>query len=334
MSEPQVTVVVVPRERFSKTRECIESIIEHTQIPYKMIVVDGGSYDSVRTWLESASKQHDFELIRLDYYVSPNHARNIGMRAVDTKYVTFVDNDVIVTPNWLKTMVECADETDADVVTPLTCQGLPIHHEIHCAGGIAGIDEIEKDGKIERHIRERINHQGRTVEHMKPQYKREETTLAEFHCVFMRMSIFDKIGEFDENMLNTREHVDMCLCVLEAGGTIYFEPDSLCTYLTVPPLDPADVPFYRLRWSDEWQRASLNHFRKKWDLVEDGYFKVRMSRLGMRRQQAIVEPTLEKLGVFGKLPKSYGILDRYHRYLGQRAAMRYNENMSRSAASA
>ncbi|MGB3761496.1 MAG: glycosyltransferase family 2 protein, partial [Rivularia sp. (in: cyanobacteria)] len=37
MSEPQVTIIVSPRERFSYTRESLESIYENTQIPFKLI---------------------------------------------------------------------------------------------------------------------------------------------------------------------------------------------------------------------------------------------------------------------------------------------------------
>ena len=53
----------------------------------------------------------------------------------ETEYVVFVDNDVLYTEGWLDRLVACADETGAEVVAPLTCQGLPAHTEIHHAGG-------------------------------------------------------------------------------------------------------------------------------------------------------------------------------------------------------
>lgn len=43
MVEPEVTIVVSPRERFSYTRESLESIYEHTKAPFKLVYVDGGS---------------------------------------------------------------------------------------------------------------------------------------------------------------------------------------------------------------------------------------------------------------------------------------------------
>ena len=43
MNEPQVTIVVSPRERFSATKESLESIYQHTKIPFKLIYVAGNS---------------------------------------------------------------------------------------------------------------------------------------------------------------------------------------------------------------------------------------------------------------------------------------------------
>src|SRR5262249_9201836 len=51
-----------------------------------------------------------------------------------------------------------------------------------------------------------------------------------------------------------------------------FEPDSVVTYLPPPPFAWSDLPFYLLRWSEAWNRASLAHFARKWALGEDEPF--------------------------------------------------------------
>ncbi len=116
MTEAIVTIVVVPRERFSCTQASLESIYEHIDFPFKLIYVDGNSPAKVRHYLERKAKEKNFQIIRTDYYLSPNHARNIGLIQVDTKYLVFFDNDVIVSPGWLKALVTCAEETNATVV--------------------------------------------------------------------------------------------------------------------------------------------------------------------------------------------------------------------------
>ncbi len=295
-SKPEVTIIVAPRERFSYTRESLESIYEHTQVPFKLIYVDGGSPAHIKNYLENQATEKQFEVIRTEHYLSPNHARNLGLRQVDTKYVVFIDNDVVVTPGWLKAAVDCAEETDAVVVSPLVCQYLPLHEEVHCAGGESGIKVEKSNNTTRRRMIEKIFKQGRKVADVLPNSQRQETGLAEFHCMLVRRSIFDRIGLLDEGLLNTKEHVDLCILVAEAGGKIYLEPDSLVTYVPGPPLEWSDVGYYMLRWSDGWEMASLKRLREKWNLTEDQYFKNKYKRLGWRRKMTIIDPITQKLG--------------------------------------
>ena len=298
--EPEVTIVVVPRERFSYTRESLESIYENTNYPFKLIYVDGGSPTHIKNYLADQAVEKQFQLIRTDHYLSPNHARNIGLRQVNSKYVVFIDNDVVVTPGWLQPLVDCAEATGATIVSPLICQYLPLHTEVHCAGGESGVKVETKGETTRRRIIEKIYKQGRKVADVRPQLQRQQTGLAEFHCMMVRTEIFDKIGLLDEGLLNTKEHVDLCIMVNEAGGTVYLEPESLVTYVPGPPLKWTDLHFYMLRWSDAWELASLKHLRDKWNLSEDEYFQNKYKRLGWRRDMTIVNPLVRKIPL-GKL---------------------------------
>ncbi len=292
MPDPQVTIIVVPRERFSCAQESLESIYKYTEIPFKLVYVDGNSPSKVRRYLEAQAQTKNFQIVRTDYYLSPNHARNIGLSYVDTKYLVFFDNDVIVSPGWLKALVDCAEETEAKVVGPLMCQYKPLHEIVHFSGGES---HIFTDIKGRRHIREKMYRQGQKVADVRPQLQRTQTELAEFHCVLVRTEIFMYIGQLDEAMLNTKEHLDFCMTVAEAGGTVYFEPDSIVTYVPGPPLELTDMHFYMLRWSDAWTMASLNRLREKWNLAEDGYFKNKYKKLGWRRRDTIVNPLCRHL---------------------------------------
>lgn len=292
MSEPIVTLVVVPRERFSCTQESLESIYEYTTFPFKLIYVDGNSPTKVRRYLETQAQEKNFQLIRTNYYLSPNHARNIGLSHVDTKYLVFVDNDVIVSPGWLEALVNCAEETGATVVGPLMCEKQPIHQRIHFAGGES---HIVVDIKGRRHLREKMYKQGHQVAKLRPQFQRTQTELAEFHCTLVRTEIFEYLGYLDEQMVNTKEHLDFCMNVAKAGGKVYFEPDSLVTYVPGPPLEWSDLHFYMLRWSDAWTLASLQRIREKWNLSEDGYFQTKYKKLGVRRVSTIIKPFVRRV---------------------------------------
>jgi GT2 family glycosyltransferase len=321
IEQPIVTIVIVPRERFSCTQESLESIYEHTDFPFKLVYVDGNSPHKIRCYLETQAQDKQFQLIRTNYYLSPNHARNIGLSQVKTKYVVFVDNDVVVSPGWLKALVTCAEETKATVVGPLMCEKKPLHQRVHFAGGES---HIVTDIKGRRHLREKMYKQGQNVADVRPDVKRTQTELAEFHCVLVRTEIFQQIGMLDEAMLNTKEHLDFCMTVIQAGGTVYFEPDCIVTYVPGPPLQWTDIPFYMLRWSDGWTLDSLQHIRAKWDLAEDGYFNNKYKKLGWRRRGTIIKPLVRHLS-FGfenkPLKKVLSFLDkRLNRYLTNRYA--------------
>lgn len=292
MHEPQVTIVVSPRERFSYSRESLESIYEHTEIPFKLIYVDGNSPSQVRQYLEAKSQEKGFQIIRTDYYLFPNRARNLGLAQVDTKYVVFVDNDVVVSPNWLEALLNCAEETEATVVGPLVCHELPVHEEVHFAGGES---HIVRDAKGRHRLREKMYKQGQRVADVLPKLQRTTTELSEFHCVLVRTEVFQKIGCFDETMLNTKEHLDFCMNVVKAGGSVYFEPKSLITYVPGPLLQWADIHFYMLRWSDAWELSSLKRLREKWGLSEDSYFQTKYKILGWRRAHTIYLPVIRRL---------------------------------------
>ena len=309
MTEPQVTVVVVPRERFSSTRESLESIYEHSDLPFKLIYVDGNSPGKIRRYLEAQAKLHKFQLIQTDYYLSPNQAKNLALSYVNTKYVVFVDNDVVVASGWLQPLVECAEQTAATVVSSLVCQNLPLHEVIHCAGGEympaeALADFLGKKSEIspptmsqqvKLHISEKIYLQGKHLVDLRDQLKQQQTGFIEYHSFLVRMDIFKQIGLFDEKMLNTKDHIDFCMTVAKAGGTIYLEPESVVTFLNHPPapaLEWSDLPYFMLRWSDAWELATLHHFRDKWNLAEDNYFKKRYKEIGWRRKRLFIRPPL------------------------------------------
>lgn len=291
--EPNVTIVVVPRERFSCTQASLESIFAHTAYPFKLIYVDGNSPRHIRRYLDTQAEAKGFQILRTDRYLTPNCARNLGLSQVDTEYLVFCDNDVIVAPGWLQALVACAQETEASVVGPLMCEKEPVHTRVHFAGGES---HIVTDIHGRRHLREKMYKQGKQVADIRATLKRSPTELAEFHCVLVRRNILDYIGgQLDEAMLSTKEHLDFCMTVAREGGVIYFEPDALVTYVPGPPLAWSDLHYFMLRWSSAWKLASLERLRQKWQLAEDGYFKTKYKKLNGRRQSTAVKPLSRSL---------------------------------------
>ena len=111
--------------------------------------------------------------------------------------------------------------------------------------------------------------------------------------------------------------------VAQNGGSVYFEPSSLVTYVPTSPLKFSDLHYYMLRWSDAWELGSLSRIRQKWNLAEDGYFQHKYKALGWRRRNTILMPIvrflsfgihnkfLQKVIMYGLLAPVEKLLNRY-----------------------
>lgn len=302
----RATIVITPRERFGVAVESLTSLAEHTPSGASVIYIDGASPRSVAADLDRIARDYGFTYKRFDHFLSPNEARNIGQRLAETDYVVFIDNDVIVSPGWLDALVACADETGADVVAPLTCQKLPLHTEIHQAGGqvTEDLDVFFKQPHEDRRITDIHLHQGKRV--VDTELKREPTQCSEFHCALVRKDAFARFGELDERLLATKEHLDFCLTVWRDGGLVVFEPTAVVTYLfpsKARPIQLRDWPYFALRWSPQWQRSSLDIFQHKWSLSADPYFDSRKATMmDWRTLEGLIKPALRRAPLIGNSP--------------------------------
>ena len=299
----RVTIVVVPRERYGMARESLVSVFAETQQPYDLVYVSGRPPEALAAHVDAEAAARGFRHIKLDRFLSPNEARNIGLAAATTDFVVFLDNDVLCAPGWLPPLVACADETGADVVVPMTCHGRPAHSVIHQAGGIFATDPqaffAQPAGT--REALDIMHHQNDKVTDLA--LERTETQVCEFHAVMARRSLFDRIGPLDEGMLATKEHLDFCMSVIQAGGKIVFEPKSVLTYVFPnrhSPITREDMPYFLVRWSPEWQRRSIRRFKSKWGLKPDSHAGNRAMGLSARHNMGIVRPWVAKIPFIGR----------------------------------
>jgi cellulose synthase/poly-beta-1,6-N-acetylglucosamine synthase-like glycosyltransferase len=281
MHESAATVAVIPRERFDYAPRSLDSLLAHTAAPYDLVYIDGGAPSPVRRALAAAVKGNGFRMIRRDHYLTPNEARNLATPEVRTKYVAFVDNDVIFAPTWLDHLVACAEETGADIVTPLICIGEPVHTNIHFAGGAVRIEAVEgKNRLIEIH---HLKHERR--DDVQDSLARQPTALGEFHCMLVRASLLRRLGPFDPLLRGTGEHLDFCLAAMQAGARIFFEPRSLVTFVPPERVALRDLPYFLLRWSDAWAVDTERYLHRKWKTeVNEGKIE---GWLVARRREAV-----------------------------------------------
>lgn len=255
-----VSIVVVPRERFSLAPEALDRLLAETAPGYELIYVDAGSPPHVADALRERAARHSFPLIRMERMMSPNQARNLGLQVASRPYVAFVDNDTLVSAGWLEALVRCARETGATVVGPLYLQGPFEDDMVHMAGGTWNVSQRDGQKWAEADYIAtwtKRSDAGQLI-------ARHEVGFVEFHCTLVQRALLEKLGGLDESFLSTPEHVDLALVARTMGGSVYLEPDALVTYIKPDDIELFDLSYFMLRWCQDWNMSSLDAFASKW----------------------------------------------------------------------
>jgi GT2 family glycosyltransferase len=298
MAEQLVTIAVVPRERFSLTKRSLDSILANSEPTTELVYVDGGSPPLVRQYLEQRAARRGFRLISTEKYVAPNVARNLALAEVRTRYVAFVNNDVLASPGWLEPLVDCAQSSGAWIVGAVCCQHEPPDARIHSAGATAEI--VIHHGK--RVLRHHDRHRGRPLASISGALSRHEVQMVELHAALLRVDVLDRLGPLDERLLSAADDIDLCLSVRGHGGDVYLEPASVVTYVPPPPFEPFDLEYFQLRFSDAWNEATIARFREKWDLAEDDPVMRALAESLADHRRLTLEPYRRVLRLFGRTP--------------------------------
>ena len=249
---------------YSRSLESLESLWASTNEPFRLVWVASGVPRQMRAKLEKYARERQFTLIVTSRYLTPNQARNVGLSAVDTEWVAFVDNDVIYEFGWLEKLLACSVETQAAVVGPLYCIGEPSRNRIHMAGGQSRIVETAEG----RDLSETHYFHERDLAEVGNQLTRTKVELVEFHCMLVKMSVLQRTGPLDEGLTALCEHNDICMKVQALGEEVWFEPAARVTYLpTVETL--ADYLCFCYRWRDSASRATIKHFWASWNLTSN-----------------------------------------------------------------
>jgi glycosyltransferase involved in cell wall biosynthesis len=280
----EITIVVVPRDHYYHAIRSLESIIEQTTIPFELIYVNHTCPQNIAVEIRDICKKQGFSLIESEKVLSPNQARNSAISKLKTPYVVFVDNDVIVTRGWLNTLLTSLQNQAAWIVSPTYLIGEIEKGKIHMAGGDIQFPETTEDKRYyEHHL-----HMDKKLTDIADKLQSGETDFGEFHCLLAKTEIFDRLGLLDENLLSHGEHLDLCMAVKQAGGKVYYEPSSVVTYLIPTQLPPPEIAYYLLRWGDDWNRRSIQHFCQKWNIgLTDPYRDHLFKYLTMMRRRAL-----------------------------------------------
>ena len=116
---PAISVIVPMYNAEKYLSACLESILAQTFADFELLVVDDCSTDSSTIVAENYLERFGgrLKIILLQQNTgNPSIPRNVGLENSRGKYVLFVDNDDLLTPNALETFCDLAENFRADVV--------------------------------------------------------------------------------------------------------------------------------------------------------------------------------------------------------------------------
>ncbi len=164
-------IIIPVWNQVEHTRACVDSVMRNTSYPYRLIMVDNGSDDATKSYLEElkANNPAQVELIRNEKNLGFVKAVNQGLKASDAPYVCLLNNDTIPAPGWLERLVEFAQShKDAGLLNPV-CDG---------------------------HLDTPIDEYAKRLEANKGRYMEMNQCFG--FCMLMKRELIDKIGYLDE----------------------------------------------------------------------------------------------------------------------------------------
>ncbi len=233
---PQIAVIIPHSSGAALLERCLAALEHQTLSPHELIVVDGGSADGSR------------ELLRTRYprvilcEIGPGRgfaaAVNAGLRTASSELIALLNDDALADPGWLEALAAAAEthpEHHGFASRMVTCDEPP---RIDSAGlaltrgfGQLSIGAGAPDG---------------------PAFAGEREVLGPCAgAALYRRSLFDAIGEFDEDLFMYWEDYDIALRAQAAGFSALYVGGARVRHqgaATIGPGSARAVYYYARNW--------------------------------------------------------------------------------------
>lgn len=178
-----------------------------TGLAHEIILVDDGSTDGTRAWLESHSplRSSPFRVLLNERNLGFAGANNRAVALARGEFLALLNNDLVLLPGWLEAMLDA-------------------HARLRGSAGLIGNVQLDaKSGLIDHagleltptakpiHVRQLPPLFSRLVQPVRP------VPAVTGACVLLERSLWQRLGGFDEGYLNGGEDIDLCYRARAAG---------------------------------------------------------------------------------------------------------------------
>lgn len=100
----------------SDLKRCLDSIERQSFKDYKVYIIDDGSLDEVKLFLDLYVNDKEKFIVKHVVNGGVSRARNIGIESSNSEYLTFVDSDDTIEDNFLEEAINLIRDNDLDLV--------------------------------------------------------------------------------------------------------------------------------------------------------------------------------------------------------------------------
>ena len=204
MSAPKVSIIIVNYNGKELLQKCLDSLLKVNYNNFEIILVDNNSTDGS---VEFITKNYpSLIIIKLDSNKGFAEPNNVAAKISKGKYLLFLNNDTVVTPNFISEMVKVM-ETDKKIAI---CQSLLLKPD----------GSVDSSGDF-------IDHLGVVYNSKTKIDEIREVSSARGASMLVRSDIFEKLDGFDQKFFVTFEDVDLCWRSWILGYRVLIIPTSI-----------------------------------------------------------------------------------------------------------
>jgi len=245
------SIIILTFNQLEYTKKCLESIAAKTPEPHEIIIVDNGSTDGTVEWLRNlAAENSNYRLIENKENLGFALGNNKGIAEAKGDYIVLMNNDVVVTPGWLKRLVGVAQKKpQIGIVGPMSnyVSGPQLVKEVtYKKTSLVGLSKFSKTFARK--------HAGQTMPYWR---------VVGF-CMLIKREVIDKIGGLDGRFgLGNFEDDDFSLRAALAGFESWIVKDCFVHHFGSRTFAGAKIDF-RESLHKNWEI-----FKEKWGIPAD-----------------------------------------------------------------
>jgi len=258
------------------TKMCVDSMIRHGLDLSRLVIVDNASTDNTGSYLESLPLGG---CIFNKTNLGCGTAWNQGALVLQAEWTIIMNNDVIVTENWIENLIETAEKNNLKVISPSLIEGPLTNNPIFDSALDYDLDEFAKQSNLKMQDALRIG-------------GHHAVCLAVHNSVWLEVGYFQPIPKllgFEDTMFfNELSKANITGAMTGAAWLHHFGSITQSAMKQERGLSEKDGLGYRYNYrllKQNWLTRKMNKMKKnlqKKQWLEDELKKYAMSMHGIR----------------------------------------------------